>query len=186
MHEFLRWFGARYANFSTRLRTEFSAFMEQAETRQTRVQSSIFTLHWLLSRFCDYALEVGAIAEDARVQLQTKAKQAFSLVWENMNNELRRIEARPPTRIDAIVSGVKAGQLSAFTHKGCVCVRAETLTEYLRQLYDRSNISISEVTAALRSANLLSLDASGKSTKKIHGRRYLCIPHSQLLKEAKL
>ena len=47
-------------------------------------------------------------------------------------------------------------------------------------LYRRSDLSKQYVAALLRQNNLLSVDASGKSTKKIKGKRYLCIPISRL------
>lgn len=143
-------------------------------------------MFWLLSRFFDYAVETGVIAKNARVQLEEKAKQAFALVWENTEDELRRIESRPPSLAKAIISGIHNDKLPVFMHNGCMCVRANDLTVFLQAAYERNGLSIHRVTAALRSANLLAMDASGKSTKKIRGRRYLCIPRSHLLKEANL
>ena len=50
----------------------------------------------------------------------------------------------------------------------------------IRDRYNRSDLSEQSVAALLRQYNLLSIDVSGKSTKKIKGKRYLCIPISSL------
>ena len=56
----------------------------------------------------------------------------------------------------------------------------ELLTDYLQKLYRRSDLSEQYVAEWLNQCKLLSIDASKKSTKKIKGKRYLCIPISSL------
>ena len=65
-------------------------------------------------------------------------------------------------------------------HNGCLCVRLSVLTDYLQKLYRRSDLSEQYVAEWLNQCKLLSIDASKKSTKKIKGKRYLCIPISSL------
>ena len=101
-------------------------------------------------------------------------------VWHNIAEELRRIENCPKTIRAAIISGVEQQAFSYSTHKGCICVKLPALTKYLQELYRRSDLSEQYVAARLRQYNLLSIDASKKSTKKIYGKRYLCIPISRL------
>lgn len=108
------------------------------------------------------------------------SERALQKVWQNIQSELRRIENRPPTLAEAISSGIRSKRLPAFGHAGCVCVRTDDLVAYLLQVYQRSDLIAHFVTSALRRLHLLSLDNTGKSTKKIAGRRYLCFPYSNL------
>lgn len=108
------------------------------------------------------------------------SERALQKVWQNIQSELRRIENRPRSLAEVIAEGIRTKQLPAFEHAGCVCVRTEELVAYLQQAYRRSDLSAHYVTAELRRHNLLSLDNTGKSTKKIAGHRYLCIPKSKL------
>ena len=101
-------------------------------------------------------------------------------VWHNITEELRRIENCPKTIRAAIVSGVKQQAFSYSTHKGCICVKLPALTKYLQELYRRSDLSEQYVAKWLNQCKLLSIDASKKSTRKIKGKRYLCIPISRL------
>lgn len=180
MRDFLLWFSDRHAEFSVRIHEELKAFSSGARPRQTRVQTSLFTLSWLLARFFDYAVEIGAISNEARQQLQIKSEQALTAVWENIETMLRKIEARPLSLVDTIRDGIQGQTLASFEHGGCVCLRTDDLTAYLRYVYNRSDITDRDVTAALRQAQLLSIDSTGKSTKKIKGKRYLCIPLTKL------
>lgn len=181
MRGFLTWFGAHYATARLQIQRDFDGFIAEYRTKnEPRVQKSLFELHWLLGSFFDYAQEIGAIAASARQQLIAAAERALTQVWENIQRELRRIENRPPTLAEAIAVGIRSGTLPAFQHRGCACVRTENLTNYLQQLYRRSDLSDSCVTAALRQSNLLALDNTGKSTKKVNGERCLCIPLSCL------
>lgn len=108
------------------------------------------------------------------------SERALQKVWQNIQSELRRIENRPPTLAEAISSGIRSKRLPAFGHADCVCVRTDDLVAYLLQVYQRSDLIAHFVTSALRRLHLLSLDNTGKSTKKIAGRRYLCFPYSNL------
>lgn len=119
-------------------------------------------------------------ASSAKPALIDASERALQKVWQNIQSELRRIENRPPTLAEAISSGIRSKRLPAFGHAGCACVRTDALIAYLQQVYQRSDLSAHFVNSALRRLNLLSLDNTGKSTKKIAGRRYLCFPYSSL------
>ena len=144
------------------------------------MKKSLFELYWLLCRFFDYAEEVGAISVVAKNKFVQATAYSLTQVWHNITEELRRIENCPKTIRAAIVSGVKQQAFSYSTHKGCICVKLPALTKYLQELYRRSDLSEQYVAALLRQNNLLSIDASGKATKKIMRKRYLCIPLSCL------
>ena len=181
MQGFLAWFGERYEEFRSRIKCEMES--QLAATRNIpneRVKESLFELYWLLCRFIDYAEEVGAIPAVAKCKFVQATAYSLTEVWHNITEELRRIENRPKTLQEAIVSGVHQRKFYVFQYNGCLCVRLSVLTDYLQKLYRRSDLSKQYVAALLRQNNLLSVDASGKSTKKIKGKRYLCIPISRL------
>ena len=69
-----------------------------------RVKTSLFELYWLLCRFIDYAEEVGAIPAVAKCKFVQATAYSLTEVWHNITEELRRIENRPKTLQEAIVS----------------------------------------------------------------------------------
>ena len=90
------------------------------------------------------------------------------------------LEERGITCVDATCPFVKkihkiVAEKSAEEYKSM-----ELLTDYLQKLYRRSDLSEQYVAEWLNQCKLLSIDASKKSTKKIKGKRYLCIPISSL------
>ena len=181
MQGFLAWFGERYEEFRSRIKIEMESQLAAVKSAPNeRVKTSLFELYWLLCRFIDYAEEVGAIPAVAKCKFVQATAYSLTEVWHNITEELRRIENRPKTLQEAIVSGVRQQKFYAFRHNGCICVKLPALTKYLQALYRRSDLSKQYVAALLRQNNLLSVDASGKSTKKIKGKRYLCIPISRL------
>lgn len=181
MQGFLAWFGERYEEFRSRIKREMEVQLAAVKSApDERVKKSLFELYWLLCRFFDYAEEVGAISVVAKNKFVQATAYSLTQVWHNITEELRRIENCPKTIRAAIVSGVKQQAFSYSTHKGCICVKLPALTEYLKKLYERSDLSEQYVAKWLNQCKLLSIDASGKSTKKIHGKRYLCIPISRL------
>ena len=181
MQGFLAWFGERYEEFCSRIKREMEAQLAAVKSAPNeRVKKSLFELYWLLCRFFDYAEEVGAISVVAKNKFVQATAYSLTQVWHNIAEELRRIENCPKTIRTAIISGVEQQAFSYSTHKGCICVKLPALTKYLQALYRRSDLSEQYVAARLRQYNLLSIDASKKSTKKIHGKRCLCIPISSL------
>ena len=173
--------GERYEEFRSRIKREMEVQLAAVKSApDERVKKSLFELYWLLCRFFDYAEEVGAISVVAKNKFVQATAYSLTQVWHNIAEELRRIENCPKTIRAAIVSGVKQQAFSYSTHKGCICVKLPALTEYLKKLYERSDLSEQYVAKWLNQCKLLSIDASGKSTKKIHGKRYLCIPISRL------
>lgn len=184
MQGFLRWFGPQYESRIAQIRTDAERLLEPFRTAPNeRVKQSLFELFWLLCRFFDYAEEIQAISAHARQQFTEASDQAPRQVWDNIQTELRRIDNRPPSFAHAIVAGLQSHKLRAFRHNGCVCVRTHDLTEYLRQVYHQGDLNTKTVTSVLRIGNLLSLDKTGKSTKKVNGIRYLCIPLTEIMKE---
>lgn len=181
MQGFLSWFGERYETFRSRIQRDMDTQLSAVcEASNERVKESLFELYWLLCRFADYAEEVKAISAVAKSKFVQATAYSLTQVWHNITEELRRIENLPETLREAIVSGVQQQEFYAFRHNGCLCVRLSVLTDYLQKLYRRSDLSEQYVAMWLNQCKLLSIDASKKSTKKIKGKRYLCIPISRL------
>lgn len=181
MQGFLAWFGERYEEFRSRIKCEMES--QLAATRNIlneRVKKSLFEPYWLLCRFADYAEEVKAISAVAKSKFVQATAYSLTQVWHNITEELRRIENLPETLREAILSGVQQQEFYAFRHNGCLCVKPPALTKYLQELYRRSDLSEQYVAKWLNQCKLLSIDASKKSTRKIKGKRYLCIPISRL------
>lgn len=181
MQGFLAWFGERYKEFRSRIKIEMESQLAAVKSAPNeRVKKSLFELYWLLCRFFDYAEEVGAIPAVAKNKFVQAAVYSLTHVWHNITEELRRIENLPKTLREAILSGVQQQEFYAFRHNGCLCVKLPALTKYLQELYRRSDLSEQYVAKWLNQCKLLSIDASKKSTRKIKGKRYLCIPISRL------
>lgn len=181
MQGFLSWFGERYETFRSRIQRDMNTQLSAVrEAPNERVKKSLFELYWLLCRFADYAEEVKAISAVAKSKFVQATAYSLTQVWHNITEELRRIENLPETLREAILSGVQQQEFYAFRHNGCLCVRLSILTKYLQKLYRRSDLSEQYVAMWLNQCKLLSIDASKKSTKKIKGKRYLCIPISSL------
>lgn len=181
MQGFLSWFGERYEEFRSRIKCEMESQLATVKNAPNeRVKMSLFELYWLLCRFADYAEEVKAISAVAKSKFLQATAYSLTQVWHNITEELRRIENLPETLREAIVSGVQQQEFYAFRHNGCLCVKLPALTKYLQELYHRSDLSEQYVAKWLNQCKLLSIDASKKSTKKIKGKRYLCIPISSL------
>lgn len=181
MQGFLSWFGERYETFRSRMQRDMDTQLSAVrEAPNERVKKSLFELYWLLCRFADYAEEVKAISAVAKSKFVQATAYSLTQVWHNITEELRRIENLPETLQEAILSGVQQQEFYAFRHNGCLCVKLPALTKYLQELYRRSDLSEQYVAKWLNQCKLLSIDASKKSTRKIKGKRYLCIPISRL------
>lgn len=181
MQGFLSWFGERYETFRSRMQRDMDTQLSAVrEAPNERVKKSLFELYWLLCRFADYAEEVKAISAVAKSKFVQATAYSLTQVWHNITEELRRIENLPETLREAILSGVQQQEFYAFRHNGCLCVKLPALTKYLQELYRRSDLSEQYVVKWLNQCKLLSIDASKKSTRKIKGKRYLCIPISRL------
>ena len=181
MRGFLLRFGKQYESKKSHIQADAAKLLSPYNAiPNERVKKSLFELYWLLGSFFDYAEEIKAISANARHQLEHASEQALRHVWQNIQSELRRIENRPRSLAEVIAEDIRTKQLPAFEHAGCACVRTGDLVAHLQQVYRRSDLSAHFVTSELRRHNLLSLDNTGKSTKKIAGHRYLCIPKSKL------
>ena len=141
MQGFLAWFGERYEEFRSRIKIEMESQLAAVKSAPNeRVKKSLFELYWLLCRFFDYAEEVGAIPAVAKNKFVQAAVYSLTHVWHNITEELRRIENRPKTLQEAIVSGAHQRKFYVFQYNGCLCVGLSVLTDYLQKLYRRSGL----------------------------------------------
>ena len=158
MQGFLAWFGERYEEFCSCIKSEMEVQLAAVKSAlHERVKKSLFELYWLLCRFSDYAEAVGAISAIAKEQLVHATEQALTEVWHNIAEELRRIENRPKTIRAAIISGVEQQAFGYFTHKGCICVKLSVLTVATLAAYlhtTRQNICKMLIAGEIRSVKV--------------------------------
>ena len=64
---------------------------------------------------------------------------------------------------------------AAVEHKGCLCMKTDYLMKLLEGPLANQDLTVKELTNALRKDGLLSMDKSGRSTKKLNGVRVLQI-----------
>jgi len=175
------WFSQNYDNECKQLRNEYDVFRkDNRSTDLIRVRTSHFELKWLLQSFLRFAKAVGAISDDAAMQIVDAAAKALNEIWDNTRTTVEKIEKKPPLLSEVIYEGAEKNQFSCFVHDGCLCVKLHDLTTYLMKIYMRSDLSENQVSATLKENNMLSMDKSGDPTKKVRGHRHLCIPLSKL------
>ena len=87
----------------------------------------------------------------------------------------RLTPVRPESLAAFTVQALQHEGVPAIRHRGCLYVRLEDLTQYLRCITRHPGLDPKAVSAALLNAGLLETDASGKNTKKLGGRRYLAV-----------
>ncbi len=176
---YLTWLSQHYEQECSQLRKDYEEWYNtRTSMRLIRVQTSHFELRWLLCSFLRYTKEAVGIGEKAERQFRVSTEQAFTVIWNKTDEMVRSVEQTERPLSESIWPAISTNNLKAFMHNGCVCIRSEDLTKYFQKLYNRSDISKRDVTALLRDEKMLSTDKSGRSTKKIDGKRYLCIPLS--------
>lgn len=174
---FLLWFAEHQADEIQQFRRDFDAFVG---ARQNTVDLRLYTAHWqqawVLSCFCRFAIDRGVISNEAVL----KMKDCFSsLARQAIANTLATLKRLIPVRPEEVAAlttqGLQTRHIPATPHNGCLYVRLEILTEYLRRVTQQPSLDPKSVSAALLSAGMLETDNSGKNTKKLDGRRYLAI-----------
>lgn len=173
---FLQWFAEHSEQELDRLRKEFESFKTKERShREERLQISLWELSWVFSSFLRFAFSISAIGENAARQIDAalthRLQQIFVQTLQKVD-KLNALDSLGPL----IFSGAKAQKFPCFQHNGCLCVRSENMTLYLKQMLGLPVLSVKDATALLRSKGLLWTDKSGKATRKIKGVRYLTIP----------
>lgn len=182
LESFLRWFSRHSEEELDLLRKDYSSFKTKERShRDERLQISLWELSWVFGSFLRFAESVGAISHRAFVQID---EMLTDILHQIFNDTLQRMERRNGNPLDTLASTIKTGaktrKFPYFTHNGCLCVKTEDLTAYLQNISGRSSLTINDITTLLRQNNLLCMDNTGKSTRKIKGIRMLTIPLDKL------
>lgn len=174
---FIAWFAARQADELQQLRKDFDAFQAGvSNSREMRLQIALWQQGWVFDCFTRFAAEVGVLASKAAASMNRVFDSLLKKAWADTLDEIDRLTpVRPESLAAFTVQALQREGVPAIRHHGCLYVRLEELTQYLRCITRQPSLDPKAVSAALLSAGMLETDASGKNTKKLDGRRYLVI-----------
>ena len=172
---FLQWYSENAKQERVRLRSDFAAFETcDRSHREERLQKSLWELRWAFGSFLRFAKMCEAVSDRAETQIIGILDRSLQMIF---TRTLQRINSLQINRLETVlIDGAKAHQFPCFEHNGCLCVQSHDLTEYLQRVYHRHDLSVKDVTEHLRRRNLLYMDKSGKTTRKVQGKRVLTIP----------
>ena len=182
LESFLQWFSEHAEEELNLLRKDYRSFKTKERShREERLQISLWELSWVFGSFLRFAVSVGAISQHASEKID---KTLTSILLQIFSDTLHRIEKLHSNPLSALAAVIKAGAVTKkfpyFLHNGCLCVRTEDLTAYLQKVSGNSMLTTNDITALLRQKNLLCMDNTGKSTRKVNGVRVLTIPRDKL------
>ena len=176
-HHFLEWFAARQAAELEQLRKDFDDFQAGVrDSREMRLQIALWQQGWVFDCFTRFAAETGVLAPKAATSMNGVFGTLLGKAWSDTTAEIDRLAPVRPEILTAFtVQALQRKDIPAIRHRGCLYVRLEELTQYLRYITRHPGLDPKAVSAALLNAGLLETDASGKNTKKLGGRRYLAV-----------
>lgn len=176
-HHFLEWFAARQAAELEQLRKDFDDFQAGVrDSREMRLQIALWQQGWVFDCFTRFAAEAGVLAPKAATSMNGAFGTLLGKAWSDTTAEIDRLAPVRPEILTAFtVQALQRKDIPAIRHRGCLYVRLEELTQYLRYITRHLGLDPKAVSAALLNAGLLETDASGKNTKKLGGRRYLAV-----------
>lgn len=174
--EFLRRVSAQYDGFCTMIESDFHSYRAQRgrpdapATRSERLAE----IGFYLSEALDVLLAVFPRADRDDVMREFQERLNCWLDWQLSP------EAAPDLRdMTAVIPELSREYPDFFfCHRGCLCVSPDDLCGLLRHRFGDQTIDRDFIIRLLRERNALQMDKSGAATKKIAGRRYLCLlPH---------
>ena len=165
---FLEWFAARQTAELEQLRKDFDAFQAGVrDNREMRLQIALWQQSWVFDCFTRFAAEVGVLASKAAASMNRVFDSLLKKAWADTLDEIDRLTpVRPESLAAFTVQALQREGVPAIRHHGCLYVRLEELTQYLRCITRQPSLDPKAVSAALLNAGLLETDASGKNTKK--------------------
>lgn len=174
---FIEWFSTRQANELQRLRKDLDAFQAGVRSsREMRLQITLWQQGWVFDCFTRFAAEAGVVTPKAAASMNGVFGDLLKKAWADTVDAIDRLTpVRPESLVRFTVQALQCENIPAIQRHGCLYVRLEDLTEYLRHISRQPSLDPKAVSAALLSAGMLETDASGKNTKKLDGRRYLVI-----------
>ncbi len=177
LQRFIEWFSARQADELQQIRKDFDAFQTGVRnSREMRLQIALWQQGWVFDCFTRFAAEVGVVTPKAAASMNGVFGTLLKRAWDDTVDAIDRLTpVRPESLVSFTVQALQCENIPAIQRHGCLYVRLEDLTEYLRHISRQPSLDPKAVSAALLSAGMLETDASGKNTKKLDGRRYLVI-----------
>lgn len=174
---YIQWLCAHFSEEMNHLRNAYSAFSERDATKSLwRLKKSLFQLDWVFDSFLRFAKSVAAISEVAQRELEEKAADIFQGIFSYEEHLVQKLENGQPFRWpQLIMEGARTGAFPFKLKSNCICVTPSNLTNYLRLILQNPAIQEQEIINKLKGENLLIMDKSGKSTKKVSGIRMLNI-----------
>lgn len=174
---YMQWLLIHFDEELSRLKSSFRTFSDNSKTQKNwRLQKSLFQLDWVFDSFLRFSNEAKAISELAHCQFEKRAANIFRGIFSYEDALVQRIESAQPSRWpQLILAGVEQKKLPYSSKAGCICVHPDNLTQYLRIVLQRPSLQKQEIINELKMQNLLLMDKSEKSTKKVKGVRMLHI-----------
>lgn len=174
--EFLRRVSAQYDSFCTMVKTDFhSYFAQRGRPDAPAIRSErLAGIGFYLSEALDVLLTVFPTADRNDIMRGFQERLNCWLDWQLSP------EAAPDLRdVTSVIPELSRKYPEFFfCHRGCLCISPDDLCSLLRHRFGDQTIDRDFIIRLLRERNALQMDKSGAATKKIAGRRYLCLlPH---------
>jgi len=174
---YIQWLCAHFLEEMECLRQSYQTFSQKDTLKEHwRLQKSLFQLDWAFGSFLRFAKSAQAISETAQQQFEKRSSDIAQRIFNYEDDIVQRIENAQPTNWkQLILAGACNNTFPCKQKHGCLCVRPSDLADFLRTVLHNSALQEQEIINALKRQNLLLMDKSGKSTKKVSGTRMLNI-----------
>lgn len=179
MAAYIQWLCAHFEHEMERLKSDFHVFRDNAVSKtHWRLQQSLFQLDWCFDSFLRFSYDVGAVSETAQQQFEQRASKIFQGIFNKEDSLVQRLENSQPSRWQQlIVDGTSRRAFPCKLRPGCIAVKPTDLIRFMRTVLQTPDLQEREVIRQLKLQNLLLMDKSRKSTKKVEGTRMLHIKY---------
>lgn len=172
---YIQWLCVHFGEEMERLKSDFHTFRDNDPSkRHWRLKQSLFQLDWCFDSFLRFSKDVGAVSDTAQHQFEERASKIFQGIFNYEDVLVQNLEnAQPSHWQQLIMDGAKCGTFPCKLKPGCIVVKPTDLTRFMRTILQTPDLQEKEVIRQLKLQNLLLMDKSGKSTKKVTGIRML-------------
>lgn len=177
VENYIQWLCAHFSEEMDRLKHEYRLFDEADTTKHLwRLKKSLFQLDWAFNSFLRFSKNVGAISATAQQQFEKMSRNAAQKIFTYEETLVQKIEDSDPANWKRLI--LEGANKRAFPYKlkpDCLCIKLSDLTKFFRHVLHNPGLQEQEMVRKLKEQNLLLMDKSGKSTKKVSGVRMLNI-----------
>lgn len=184
LQEFLCWFSQNIDTELSRMKTVLSALKETPHKGTERLWISLNQMVFVFQSFLRFVESVG-FADEADMLL-IEASSIYKNLFDAQVNLLRVQEQKLAPYETHIVRGIINRKLPVIPHKGCFCVDLDILTRFLQISTGDEGLSARKVSAHLRANEMVAMDQSKRSTKKLVKHRTLFLIPSKIDPEKKI